>query len=353
MRSATCQALIAVRTPGVFLVALFLCLLGCKRNFRPTRPATVPASAVWVDSVFIECSVETKSQANRCTIYKDGTGEVLESGLFILSGGGREATKAELKYAAFGGHVIYLQDARLLYPVPLPESSTPRPWIFPGDFRERLRMSDLVVSGTIEDTSPIGVQIVDRIELAASTARIRVDRVFQGESIQNLRFKWFTLQCSTSGGFYSGPRPACFQPQKRYLIFLRRDTSGWVVALPLYGIEIQLAPALPSGAFRDLSHASIQRRYEAIAEELEMTASLLPVPLPGSTGEAATYFSEAFDLIGGCAEPFYRSFLSSPSHELRGAALDWLELICSRHMTCKTGVSLRSLPTAIPKITDN
>jgi hypothetical protein len=210
-----------------------------------------------------------------------------------------------------------------------------------------------LVSGTIEDTSPIGVQIVDRIELTASTARIRVDRVFQGESIHNLRFTWFTLQCSPGGFVYSGPPPACFQPQKRYLIFLRRGTSGWVVALPLYGIEIQLAPALPSGALRDLSHASIQRRYEAIAEELETTASLLPVPLPGSTGEAATYFSEAFDLIGGCAEPFYRSFLSSPSHELRGAALDWLELIRSRHMTCKTGVSLRSLPTAIPKITDN
>jgi hypothetical protein len=129
--------------------------------------------------------------------------------------------------------------------------------------------------------------------------------------------------------------------------------SDWVVALPLYGIEIQLAPALPSGALRDLSHASIQRRYEAIAEELETTASLLPVPLPGSTGEAATYFSEAFDLIGGCAEPFYRSFLSSPSHELRNAALDWLEVIRSRHMTCKAGVSLRSGPTAIPKITDN
>ena len=179
-------------------------------------------------------------------------------------------------------------------------------WIFTRDV-----VSDLVVSGTIEDTPPIGVQIVDRIELAASTARIRVDRVFQVESVQNLRFKWFTFQCSTkSGGFYSGPRPACFRPQKRYLIFLRRDTSGWVVALPLYGIEIQLAPALPSGAFRDLSHASIQRRFDAIAEELEMAASLLP--LPGSTGEAATYFSEAFDLIGGCAEPFYRSFLFYP-----------------------------------------
>jgi hypothetical protein len=35
------------------------------------------------------------------------------------------------------------------------------------------------------------------------------------------------------------------------------------------------------------------------------------------------------------------------------AALDWLEVIRSRHMTCKAGVSLRSGQTAIPKITDN
>jgi hypothetical protein len=338
MWSATCQAFLAVRTPGVLLLVLFLCLFGCKRGTTPTRPATVPASAVWVDGVFIECSVETKSQANRCTIYNDSTGEILRSGLFILSGGGREATKAELKYAAFGGQVIYLQDARLLYPVLVPQSSTSRPWIVPGDFRERLRMSDLVVSGTIEDTSPNSVQIVDRIELTASTAHIRVDRVFQGDSTQEVRFTWFTLQCPTSGVFvYSGPPRACFRPQKRYLIFLKRDTSGWVVALPLYAIEIKLAPVSPSSAPRDLSHASIQRRYEAIAEELETAASLAPVPPPGSTGEAAEYFSAAFDLIGGCAEPFYRRFLPSPSPELRGAASDWLELIRSRHMACKKG----------------
>lgn len=211
-------------------------------------------------------------------------------------------------------------------------------------------MSDLVVSGTIEDTSPNGVQIVDRIELSASTAHVRVDRVFQGDSTQKVRFTWFTLQCPTSAGVfvYSGPPVACFQPQKRYLIFLKRDTSGWVVALPLYAIEIKLAPASPSGAPRDLSHASIQRRYEAIAEELETAASLAPVPLPGSTGEAAEYFSTAFDLIGGCAEPFYRRFLPSPSPELRGAARDWLELIRSRHMTCKKSDSAAE-PTAIGK----
>lgn len=74
-------------------------------------------------------------------------------------------------------------------------------------------------------------------------------------------------------------------------------TPGWVVALPLYAIEIKLALASPSGAPADLSHASIQRRYEAIDEELETAASLAPVPPPGSTGEAAEYFQQPSTLF--------------------------------------------------------
>ena len=239
------------------------------------------------------------------------------------------------------GLVTYLRDARILYPARRIDSSPPRPWIVP-DFRERLRISDLVVSGTIEDTSPNGIQIVDHIELAASTAHMRVDRVFQGNFTQRIRFTWFTLRCPASGAFvYSGPATACFRPQRRYLVFLKTDASGWVVALPLYAIGIELAPVLPERALRDLSHANIQRRYEAIAEELETTASLVPAPPSGLTGETETYFSAAFDLTGGCAEPFYRGFLSSPNHELRSQALEWLEVIRSRHMTCKDRVSLR------------
>jgi hypothetical protein len=121
MLSATNQAFVLRRTVAVFLTVPLLCLLGCERNTTPPRPANVPASAVWVDGAFVECSVETESHANRCTVYKDSTGEVLESGLFILSSAGREATKAELKYAAFVGHKIYLQDLRFLYPVLSPE----------------------------------------------------------------------------------------------------------------------------------------------------------------------------------------------------------------------------------------
>jgi len=95
----------------------------CSRNSY--RPAKVPPSAVLVDGVFIECSIEPAAGANRCTVYKGSTGQVLESGYFLLSGSGREANNAELRYAAVDATRIYLADARYLYPVQLENYSMP------------------------------------------------------------------------------------------------------------------------------------------------------------------------------------------------------------------------------------
>jgi hypothetical protein len=94
------------------LVFLIACLLGCKG--MPSHPRGVPSSAVWVDNVFIDCYVDTQGKANRCTVYKDTTGEILADGLFVLSSSRREADKSELRFAAFGERGIYLQDARIL-----------------------------------------------------------------------------------------------------------------------------------------------------------------------------------------------------------------------------------------------
>jgi len=212
------------------------------------------------------------------------------------------------------------------------------PWTFPGDFRDRLRVSGLVVSGTIEDTSTTGVQTVDHVELVGNVARLRVDRVFQGSARKEIPFVWYKLYFPpTAGGIIASlPPTANFRPHERYLIFLKQSTSGWVVAMPLYAIEFKLAPTPPSGALGDLSQATTETRYEALAQELETAALLILAPQPGLTGEAATYFPAIFDLLGGCAEPFYGRFLSSPSPELRRAALNWLQLIQSRHMICKT-----------------
>jgi hypothetical protein len=214
------------------------------------------------------------------------------------------------------------------------------PWTFPGNVGDRLRISDLVVSGTIEDTSAMGVQTVDHIELLGNVARVRVDRVFQGSASRELQFVWFRLYVppTSSGGVVGSlPPPAHFRPHERYLIFLKQRKTGWVVAMPLYAIEFKLAATPPSGAMGDLSQATTDKRFEALAQELETAALLIPAPQPGLTGEAATYFPSIFDLLGGCAEPFYRRFLSSPSPELRRAALNWLQLVQSRQMTCKTG----------------
>jgi hypothetical protein len=212
------------------------------------------------------------------------------------------------------------------------------PWTFPGDFRGRLRISDLVVSGTIEDTSAIGVQTVDHIELVGNVARVRVDRVFQGSASGEVQFVWYGLYVPPTGGgvVASLPPTANFRPHERYLIFLKQRTTGWVVAMPLYAIEFKLAPTPPSRAISDLSQATTDKRYEALAQELETAVLLIPAPQPGLTGEAVTYFPATFDLLGGCAEPFYRRFLSSPSPELRHAALNWVQLIQSRQLTCKT-----------------
>lgn len=212
------------------------------------------------------------------------------------------------------------------------------PWTFPGDFRDRLRISDLVVSGTIEHTSTTGVQTVDHVELIGNLARVRVDRVFQGSASGEVSFVWYGLYLPPTGGGVVGSLPptANFRPHERYLLFLKQRTPGWVVAMPLYAIEVKLAPTPPSRAVGDLSQVPTDNRYEALAQELDTAALLVPTPEPDLTGEAATYFPAIFDLLGGCAQPFYRRFSSSPSPELRRAALKWLQLIQSRHMMCQS-----------------
>jgi hypothetical protein len=99
---------------GFAAACLFVCLTGCKGiHFRP---GNVPSSAVWIDNTFIDCSMDRQSRANRCTVYKDDTGEILADGLFLLKTSQAAVDKSELRYAAFGNGMIYLQDARVLVP---------------------------------------------------------------------------------------------------------------------------------------------------------------------------------------------------------------------------------------------
>ena len=223
-----------------------------------------------------------------------------------------------------------------------PQGSTRLPWILPGDFHDRLRMSDLVVSGIISGTAQTGVRTVDGAEAMAHVASIRIDRVFQGSAPgAQLRFKWFSQYMRVEKGYGvvgvvgSGPPLANFRPGKRYLLFLKRAGSDWQVAIPVVAIEEELTATPPGGSVYDLSCATTGERYRALAEELEDAALAQPVPPKGMTGEASTYFPSIFDLLGACAEHFYDRFASSSSPELRKAAATWLDLIHSRRLRCE------------------
>ena len=211
------------------------------------------------------------------------------------------------------------------------------PWVMPGDFLERFRISDVVVSGTIESTTADRTQTVDGINVEANTALLEVDRVFQGQAPEQVLFTWFSLPPRNATGFvYSGAPLASFRPHVRYLVFLKRNKSGLTTAMPAYAFEVTLAPEPPKDAVRDSSDLPPHQRYEAVAEELEMAALRAPAPPPGLAGEAPTYFSPVLDLIGGCAAPFYRQFLSSSNEDVRKAAVDYLNLITSHHLACGT-----------------
>jgi len=155
---------------------------------------------------------------------------------------------------------------------------------------------------------------------------------FRDRPPERIKFTWFTPQFEA--GIYSGPPLAHFQPNRRYLVFLKRAASGWVVALPLYQIEMELAPVPPANSLRDLSGTLPVQRNTALAEELETTALLAQPAQPGTTGEAAAYFPAVFDLLGGCARPFYRRFSSSPNPQLSEEALRWLSFVRSKGLTC-------------------
>jgi hypothetical protein len=99
--------------PLKFILLLFLLFYaGC--NWPRFRPAGVPSSAVRVDDVFIDCSVDTHAGADHCTVYSANNGEVLADGLFRLINSFAFVDAAGLRYAAYGHRIIYLQDARIL-----------------------------------------------------------------------------------------------------------------------------------------------------------------------------------------------------------------------------------------------
>lgn len=218
----------------------------------------------------------------------------------------------------------------------LAQSGSTIPWTYPNGFKVRFGMADVVLAGTIEETHETGTEVLQGFEVDSRIASLKVDRSFQGRVERStIRFKWFAPHHEGDGGvIYAGPPLAEFRAQTRYLVFLSKAGDGWVVAMPVYRLELKLASAPPADSIRDVSIMPAEIRDQELAQELELAAMSEPLPTPGTTGFAPEYFNSVDELIGGCSEPFVRWFLKSPSPELRLAAQRHLDLMKKEKLSC-------------------
>jgi hypothetical protein len=114
--------------PRLQLLAVGLFILvacaGCRdaRLEPATRPANVPAAAVWAGGpdggAYVLCTVDNARDLNPCTVWDDYTGDS-RSGDFRLLKEGRAATQSELAYegamiGSNGEGTIALKDGKLL-----------------------------------------------------------------------------------------------------------------------------------------------------------------------------------------------------------------------------------------------
>ena len=108
----------------VVLAAVAVAVSCGYRKVPPDRPTSVPAQAVWAGGhggSFMLCEVDSSRNVNKCTVYNEDTGQVMEQGNFRLKVESRAALAEELKYAwADWNGMIGLADGRILMRVPPP-----------------------------------------------------------------------------------------------------------------------------------------------------------------------------------------------------------------------------------------
>lgn len=116
-------------------LVLAICLVGCKtehaRPDAPSRPAKVPASAVWAGGVdggaFIDCKAKDEARLSYfCTVYDDSVGDEWAKGDYTLvrsrwveaekraAHDPLEAPPAKLTFTGFDGETIFLEGSLVM-----------------------------------------------------------------------------------------------------------------------------------------------------------------------------------------------------------------------------------------------
>ena len=105
---------------GNRIVTLVLVAVAVSCSYRKVprdRPTGFPTQAVWAGGLdggsFILCEADSSRDVDKCTVYNEDTGQVMDQGSFRFKAEDRAARPEELKYAwADWGGMIGLADGR-------------------------------------------------------------------------------------------------------------------------------------------------------------------------------------------------------------------------------------------------
>jgi hypothetical protein len=191
---------------------------------------------------------------------------------------------------------------------------------------QRIAHSELVCSATIVDNQLTGRTMnFGSLTTAENLALADVDSVFKGKlTTSTVAFHWYSWPApedpsvTPHGYAYAGPPLANLRSRTRYLLFLRSDgADAWSVAVPVYELEVLLAPR-PDASLSphyDSSTLTERERNRELAQEFANAARF--VEPQGEAGNVAVYFEWINQLLGKDAVPFIIPFLRSATIRLR------------------------------------
>jgi hypothetical protein len=215
-----------------------------------------------------------------------------------------------VKFLLLAVELVVVSVCSFLYSNAISQELAPNKFL--PQIKERERYSEIICSATIVKISPAGnaVRLQGR-EVSQWIAVADVDHVFKGTlDPKTIEFKYY--------GFIPPPEvsppTAYFHPGLRYILFLSTHDSNLEVAIPVYQMEIELAPTNKAG-------------YPVGTPELALANELVTAieSAPKTTGRlASTYFSWAEELIGKQTVPLVEPFLNSSDPLVRYQAAWWL-----------------------------
>jgi hypothetical protein len=191
------------------------------------------------------------------------------------------------------------------------------PFEYEPSLARRISYSAVVCSATIVRTQKFPTnKVIGGAERNQYIAEAIVDKVFKGTlGSPTIAFRYYDFSTNPTAEYF-GPPAAHFEKESRYLVFLSDTGQDLEVSVPVWQMEIALAPTSQS----DL--ASLASSTSGIADELFYSIRTKPKTI-GRT--ASHYFSWAEELIGkDDAVHGVEPFLDSDDDLVKYQAAWWL-----------------------------